>query len=108
LRLCTENLVRFDLMTEPLNVGRGRADFLPLEPGRLVLQAQEYQEIVGDRMFRTRRLDRMRRRASAALVNAQHELAFRKRRMRDEGKDPELDGLVAGWRNEIQRLRTSV
>jgi Integrase core domain len=39
--VCTENLVRFDLMTETLNVGRnGRADILPLEPGRLVLQAQ--------------------------------------------------------------------
>jgi protease PrsW len=68
----------------------------------------EYQEIVRDRMLRTRRIDRMQRRASAALVNAQHELAFRKRRMRDEGKNPELDGLVAGWRNEIQRLRASV
>jgi hypothetical protein len=29
-------------MAESLNVGReGRADILPLEPGRLVLQAQE-------------------------------------------------------------------
>ena len=41
----------------------------------------------------------------AALVNAQHELTFRKRRVRDEGKDTELDRLVAGWGNEIQRLR---
>ena len=40
--VCTENLVRFDLMTESLNVGRdGRADILPLERGRVVLQAQE-------------------------------------------------------------------
>jgi protease PrsW len=77
------------------------------EVGRAVSPG-EYQEIVDDRMLRTRRIDRMQRRASAALVNAQHELAFRKRRMRDEGKDPELDGLVAGWRNEIQRLRASV
>jgi hypothetical protein len=38
--VCTENLVRFDLMTESLNVGRdGRADILPLEPGRVVVQA---------------------------------------------------------------------
>jgi RsiW-degrading membrane proteinase PrsW (M82 family) len=65
----------------------------------------EYQKIVNDRIFRTRRIDRMHPRASAALVNAQNELAFRKRRVRDEGKDPELDSLVAGWRNEIQRLR---
>jgi hypothetical protein len=32
--VCAENLVRFDLMTESPNVGRGgRADSLPLEPG---------------------------------------------------------------------------
>jgi hypothetical protein len=56
-------------------------------------------------MFRTRRIDRARPRASAALVNAQHELAFRKRRVRDEGRDPDADRLVDGWRNEIRRLR---
>jgi hypothetical protein len=40
--VCTENLVRFDLTTESLNVGHnGRADILPLEPVRLDLQAQE-------------------------------------------------------------------
>jgi hypothetical protein len=38
-------------------------------------------------------------------VNAQHELAFRKRRVRDAGGDPERDALVAGWRAEIGRLR---
>jgi protease PrsW len=74
------------------------------EVGRAV-SPSEYQEIVGDRMLRTRRIDRTRPRASAALVNAQHELAFRKRRVRDEGKDPERDTLAAGWRDEIQRLR---
>src|SRR5215831_5817351 len=68
----------------------------------------EYQEIVGDRMLRTRRIDRIRRRASAALINAQHEIAFRKRRVRTDGKDPELDSLVAGWRDEIRRLRAAV
>jgi len=57
-------------------------------------------------MFRTRRIDRLRKRESAALVNAQHELAFRKRRVRDERNDPERDPLVAGWRTEIERLRT--
>ncbi|MBS1216792.1 MAG: hypothetical protein H6R20_1766, partial [Proteobacteria bacterium] len=55
---------------------------------------------------RTRRIDRLRKRESAALVNAQHELAFRKRRVRDERNDPERDPLVAGWRTEIERLRT--
>jgi len=74
------------------------------EIGRAV-SPSEYAEIVGDRMFRTRRIDRVHPRASAALINAQHELAFRKRRVRDERKDPERDRLVAGWREEISRLR---
>ena len=56
-------------------------------------------------MFRTRRIDPALPRQSAALVNAQHELAFRKRRVRDEGRDPDADRLVGGWRNEIRRLR---
>jgi len=38
----------------------------------------------------------MRPRASAALVNAQHKLAFRKRRVKDQGEDPDRDGLAAG------------
>jgi RsiW-degrading membrane proteinase PrsW (M82 family) len=65
----------------------------------------EYREIAGDRIFRTRRIDQMQPRRSAALVNAQHELAFRKRRVRDEGNDPERDPLASGWREEIRRLR---
>src|SRR5262249_44029167 len=68
----------------------------------------EDREVVGGRMLPTRRRDRVQRRASAALINAQHELAFRKRRVRDEGKDPELDSLVAGWRDEIRRLRAVI
>jgi RsiW-degrading membrane proteinase PrsW (M82 family) len=74
------------------------------EIGRSV-SAEEFEEIVGDRMLRTRRIDRMHRRRSAGLVNAQHELAFRRRRVRDEGKDPDRDRLVEGWRDEIRRLR---
>ncbi len=77
------------------------------EVGRTV-SADEYRDIVGDRMLRTRRIDRMHPRASAALVNAQHELAFRKRRVRDEGGDAERDGLVAGWREDVRRLRLAV
>ena len=72
------------------------------EVGRSVT-LEEYQAIVSDRMLRTRRVDRSR--TSAALVNAQNELAFRKRLVRNEGGDPERDGLVAGWRQDIQRLR---
>jgi RsiW-degrading membrane proteinase PrsW (M82 family) len=77
------------------------------EVGRTVDRG-EYEAIVGDRMFRTRRIDRLHKRESAALVNAQHELAFRKRRVRDDGGDPERDRLVAGWRAEIGRLRIAV
>ena len=76
------------------------------EVGRTV-SALEYGEILGDRAFRTRRIARLRRRESAALVNAQHELAFRKRRVRSEVGDPERDRLVAGWRAEIRRLRAT-
>jgi protease PrsW len=77
------------------------------EVGRAV-RPGEYQDIVGDGILRTRRIDPMRRRASAALVNAQHELAFRKRRVRNKGLDPERDSLAAGWREEIWRLRAVV
>ena len=77
------------------------------EVGRTVSR-DEYAAIVGDRMFRTRRVDRAHPRESAALVNAQHELAFRKRRVRDADRDPERDRLVAGWREEIRRRREAL
>jgi len=77
------------------------------EIGRAVTPT-EYEEIVGDRLLRTRRIDRMRPRTSAALVNAQHELAFRKRRVRTESNDPDTDPLVAGWREDIRRLREAL
>jgi hypothetical protein len=67
------------------------------EIGRAVT-SEEYRAIVDDRMLRTRRINRMHPQTSAALVNAQHELAFRKHRVKEEGGDPELDELVAGWR----------
>jgi RsiW-degrading membrane proteinase PrsW (M82 family) len=82
-------------------------DELADEVGRTV-SADEYRDIVGDRMFRTRRIDRLQPRVSAALVNAQHELAFRKRRVRDAGENPDHDPLIAGWREEIGRLREMV
>jgi hypothetical protein len=82
-------------------------DELADEVGRTV-SADEYRDIVGDCMFRTRRIDRLQPRVSAALVNAQHELAFRKRHVRDAGENPEHDRLIAGWREEIGRLRQMV
>jgi protease PrsW len=74
------------------------------EIGRTV-SPEEYQGIVRDRMLRTRRINQVHPRASAALVNAQHELAFRKRRVRDQGADPERDSLVGAWRDDIRHLR---
>jgi RsiW-degrading membrane proteinase PrsW (M82 family) len=65
----------------------------------------EYEQVRRDSMFRTRRIDGFRPELSAAIVNAQHELAFRKRRARAEGVDPERDPLVAAWREEIRLLR---
>ena len=69
------------------------------------LSADEYRDILADRILRTRRIDQQHPRRSAALVNAQHELAFRKRRVRERGDDPEQDSLVTGWRDDIRRLR---
>lgn len=76
------------------------------EVGGSVSEA-EYAGILRDRAFRTRRIDELRPRLSAALVNAQHELAFRKRRARDEGRDPGSDPLVCAWREEIRLLRSA-
>jgi RsiW-degrading membrane proteinase PrsW (M82 family) len=67
---------------------------------------EEYRAIVNDRVLHTRRIDRTNPRTSAALVNAQNELAFRKRRLKDEGGDPESDELVVGWRMDIRHLRS--
>ena len=66
---------------------------------------EEFAEIRRDGIFRTRRLKRVDRRRSAALVNAQHELAFRKQAVTADGGDPESDELVASWRREIADLR---
>jgi protease PrsW len=66
---------------------------------------EEFAEIRRDGNFRTRRVASVDRRRSAALVNAQHELAFRKRAVIAEGRDPEGDDLVASWRREIADLR---
>src|SRR5262245_17982296 len=66
---------------------------------------EEYRAIFNDRVLRTRRIDRMNPRISAALVNAQNELAFRKRRVKEEGGDPKLDAPVTKWRESIGPLR---
>lgn len=79
-------------------------DELAGEVGRSVTP-DEYQAIVADRRFRTRRLGEGRRDVAAALVNAQNELAFRKRRLRDRGFDPGADAVVERFRDEIDALR---
>jgi RsiW-degrading membrane proteinase PrsW (M82 family) len=74
------------------------------EVGRSVTEA-EYAAVRADRMLRTRRIDSRRPRVSAALVNAQNELAIRKRRLRDRGFDPALDALLEQRRAQIAVLR---
>jgi len=69
------------------------------------LTAEEFAAVEADRAFRTRRIDARDREASTALVIAQNELAFRKRRLRDRGFDPEQDPVVAQRRSEIETLR---
>lgn len=73
-----------------------------------IVSPKEYQEVLGDRILQTRRIDPIRRRASAALVNAQHELGLRKRRVSERGNDPRSDDLAAGWREDIRRLRAFI
>jgi RsiW-degrading membrane proteinase PrsW (M82 family) len=79
---------------------------LASEVGRSVTQG-EYQRMLADGILRTRRIDELHPGRSAALVNAQNELAFRKRRVRDMQLDDERDALVDQWRQEIRRLRES-
>jgi hypothetical protein len=74
------------------------------EVGRAIT-ANEYRAILNDRILRTRRIDGMHPGQSAALVNAQHELAFSKRRAKHAGRDPDSDPLALGWREQIRRLR---
>ncbi|HET9220954.1 MAG TPA: PrsW family intramembrane metalloprotease [Roseiflexaceae bacterium] len=66
---------------------------------------EEYEAVRRDGILRTRRIARTAPRRSKALVNAQHELAFRKYGVTAAGGDPEADPLVAGWRTEIAKLR---
>ena len=77
------------------------------EIGRTI-SPEEYQDIVNDHMAGRAGSTAIHPRASAALVNAQHELAFRKNRIRNGGGDPERDPLVAEWRDDIRHLRRAV
>jgi hypothetical protein len=77
---------------------------LEAEIGRSVTAA-EFAAIVADRTFRTRRIDPRQPQVSAALINAQNELAFRKRRLRDRGFDPATDAVLEQRRAQIAALR---
>ncbi|MEB3212933.1 MAG: hypothetical protein VKL39_16385 [Leptolyngbyaceae bacterium] len=59
----------------------------------------------GDRLFRTRHIDGINRKTSAAIVKAQNELAIRKWQLKHEGKSLPTDPLVRSWRGELARLR---
>ncbi len=72
-----------------------------------VVTTEEYEAIQGDRLFRTRRILGHSRRASAAMVKAQDELAFRKWRVKQLGQSIETDPLVLSWRDQLMRLRGS-
>ena len=74
------------------------------ELGRSITE-QEYQGVIADRRYRTRRIEGRNRAAAEAIVRAQNELAIRKRRLADRGFDPESDPVVAGRRAEIAELR---
>lgn len=77
---------------------------LAQEIGRSVTE-KEFAAITAERTFRTHRIDPRHRRVSCALINAQNELAFRKRRLRDRGFDPALDGVLEQRRAQIAALR---
>ena len=41
------------------------------------------------------------------VVEAQNELAFRKRQLREQGADPAHDSIVEHWRNRLRRLHAA-
>lgn len=77
---------------------------LATEIGETITES-EYETVLLDRRWRTRRIGRVDRAASRVLVNAQNELAFRKRRVRDRGGDPSVDPGVERWRRAIAAAR---
>jgi RsiW-degrading membrane proteinase PrsW (M82 family) len=74
----------------------------------VVITPAEYEGVKGDRIFRTRHIPGLDRKTSAAIVKAQNELAFRKWRVKHDGKAVESDPLVASWRAELLRLRQTL
>lgn len=71
-----------------------------------IITAEETQRTIHDHVFGTRRIPGLSRRQMQSLIRAQNELAFRKRRVRQTGIDPDQDTIVHYWRDVIRRLRT--
>ena len=67
--------------------------------------ADEYRAILADKRFRTRRIDARNVGASKALIDAQHELAFRKRRLKLRDHDVASDPVLVARRAQIAGLR---
>jgi hypothetical protein len=80
---------------------------LALESDDLVTPADR-SAIAADGLFKTRRIASENPTLSARLVNAQNELAFRRRYLRRRGENPDEDGLVLGWREDIEALRAEL
>jgi hypothetical protein len=75
------------------------------DEGEPYVTPDEYAAMLADRGMHTRRIRGADRRRLGALVNAQNELAFRKHRLRQQGKDGAGDPIAAAWRGRIVRLR---
>ena len=70
-----------------------------------VITPEEYEAVQDDLIFRTRRISDYDRKISAAIVQAQNELALRKWRLKKLDQDVDTDALVISWREELSRLR---
>ena len=68
----------------------------------------ECRDIVGDGLLRTRRIDRMHPPQLSGASQRSTRARVRKRRVRHERNDPDADPLIAGWREDIRRLREAV
>ncbi len=66
------------------------------------VSADDYNDILNDRALYTQR----QLHASPDIVNAQNELAFRKRELKEAGLDPRYDPAVEHWRERLRRMRT--
>ncbi|MGQ9910352.1 MAG: PrsW family intramembrane metalloprotease [Candidatus Flexifilum sp.] len=70
-----------------------------------IVTPEELDRIEHDHILRTRRIAALDRARSRRIVNAQNEIAFRKRKLRQRGLDPDQDRVVQHWRDIIRSLR---